>query len=489
VSLRLRLTLAYSLLVALLLSVFGTVLYVSMRQNLEAEMDRRLQVRAAQVELTIWPGTRSLTADDLTAAKLDLSPLDDLDAPGLFVQVLDRDGVVIASSESLRGATLPVDPRGHAAALAGKRALGDVVVEQGGTVRTLSVPITVGSNVVGVLEVGQSREPLQETMRGLRELLVLLGLAALVIAGLVGWLVAHRGLRALETISAEAASIAAQRDFSRRLRAGPRPDEVGQLARTIDTLLATVEETLRTHREFVADTSHELRNPLLAIRTNLELLERVTDREERAECRREAREQIERMSRLVADLLLLARVEAGQLVEPRPVRLSALLERVAREGAERATGQRVRLGAVEPLECLGDEGRLIQILSNLVDNGLHHTPPGGSVTLGAQQQNGWARLTVQDSGEGIAPEHLPHVFERFYRADQTRARASGGTGLGLAIVKHLAEAHGGWVTAESAPGAGSCFSVWLPLRSDTPSVSVPATSPPRALTSAADLSS
>jgi two-component system, OmpR family, sensor kinase len=486
VSLRLRLTLTYSVLVALILGIFGAVLYASLRQNLEAEMDRRLQIRASQVELTIWPGTRSLTPDDLTAAKLDLSPLADLDAPNIYVQVLDRGGQVIATSDSLRGAALPVDDDGFAAALAGRRALSDVV-ENDRAIRILSVPITVGTNVVGVLEVGQSREPLQDTMRGLRDLLLLLGAGALLIAGLLGWLVAHRGLRALQTISAEAATIAARRDFGRRLHLDCRPDEIGQLARTIDTLLDTVEDTLRTHREFVADTSHELRNPLLAIRTNIELLDRLTDREERAECRREAREQIERMSRLVADLLLLARVEAGELVERRPIQLNALLQRVAGEAAERAIGPRVQLDAPEPIECLGDEGRLIQIVTNLVDNALRHTPPGGTIMLGAHQQDGWARLTVRDTGEGIGSEHLPHVFERFYRADKTRARATGGTGLGLAIVKHLTEAHGGRVTVESAPGQGSCFAVWLPLRRNTALPLAPgSTVAPRGLAAAAD---
>src|SRR5262249_24152049 len=326
-----------------ILAVFGTVLYASMRQNLEAEMDRRLQVRAAHVELTIWPGTRSLTPDDLTAARLDLSPLADLDAPNVYVQVLDRHGHVLATSDTLRGATLPVDASSFAAGLAGQRALSDVVIEEGGAIRTLSVPIPVGANVVGVLEVGQPRLPLQETMAGLRNLLLVLGGAALLIAGLVGWLVAHQGLHALQAMSVEAATIAAQRDFSRRLMGRYRQDEIGHLARTIDLLLATVDDTLRTHREFVADTSHELRNPLLAILTNLELLDRLSEREARAECRREAREQIERMSRLVSDLLLLAQVEAGQVIERRPVRLHRVMERVAREAEQRAHGRRVQL--------------------------------------------------------------------------------------------------------------------------------------------------
>src|SRR5207248_3148346 len=160
-------------------------------------------VRAAQVELTIWPGTRSLAPEDISTAKLDLSPLADLDGPNVLVQIVDRDGRVVATSDSLRGATLPVDAPSLAAALAGRRPL--------------------------------------------------------------------------STISAQAAAIAAQRDFRRRLNLGECQDEVGQLAGTVDSLLATVEDTLRTHREFVADTSHELRNPLLAIRTNIELMDRLTD--------------------------------------------------------------------------------------------------------------------------------------------------------------------------------------------------------------------
>ncbi|MBI4499496.1 MAG: HAMP domain-containing protein [Chloroflexi bacterium] len=463
-SLRLRLTLTYSAFVGLTIAVFGLVLYTTMSQNLEAEMDQRLQIRADQVQLTIWPGTDSLTPEDLTSAKLDLSPLADLDAPGLYVQVLDRAGQVLATSESLRGAVLPTHPASLAAALEGKRVFSDITVGEGRGMRMLSVPIVVESRVVGVLEVGQSRRPLQDTISDLRTLLLLLGAATLAIAGVGGWLVARHGLLPLRAISQQAADIAAQRDFRQRLHLAERRDEVGQLARTIDKLLETVQDTLRWHREFVADTSHELRNPLLALRTNLELIDRVADAEARAECVREARQQIERMSRLVSDLLLLAQVEAGQVIERRPVALRPLIESVARDAAQRADGQQVQIAGAEPLEILGDEGRLTQVLTNLVNNALRHTPPGGTITLRLGREDGWAYLAVADSGEGIAPEHLPHIFERFYRVEKPGARAGHGTGLGLAIVKHLAEAHGGWVTAESELGRGSCFTVWLPLR-------------------------
>jgi heavy metal sensor kinase len=461
--------------------VFGVVLYTTMRETLEAETDRRLQVRASQVQLTIWPDTQSLTPEDITSAKLDLAPLAELDAPGLYVQVLDRAGEVVATSDSLRGVSLPTDPASLARALRGQRAFSTVSLD-GGRVRMLAVPITLDDRIVGVLAVGQSREPLRDTLDRLRALLLALGAVALAVAALVGWLVAHRGLRPLGTISHQAAAIATERDFGQRLGLAERPDEVGQLARTIDLLLATVEDTLRRHREFVADTSHELRNPLLAIRTNVELLERVDDAEARAECVREARQQVEVMSRLVTDLLLLAKVEVGQVVEQQPVALRALLERVAREAEQRAAGQRLALDAPAEIVVQGDEMRLAQVLWNLVDNALRHTPPGGTVSLSLAQQDGWARLAVADTGEGIPPEHLPHVFKRFYRVDKARARATGGTGLGLAIVKYLAEAHGGSVSAESVAGQGSRFTVWLPLRpgpplSDSASAPAPALPP------------
>jgi len=462
-SLRMRLTLTYSALVAIIIVVFSVVLHATMRQTLEAEMDRRLQVRASQVQLTIWPGTTSLTPEDLTAAKLNLAPLASLNAPNLYVQVVGRDGLVIARSDNLQGQALPSDSASLAGALAGNRMFNDVVIDEDTALRILSVPVAVDGGVVGVLQVGQSRQPLHETMAGLRTLLQALGALSLLIAGLAGWLVAHGGLRALNEMAARASRITARRDFRQRLDLGTREDEVGQLARTIDGLLATVDETLRTHREFVADTSHELRNPLLAVRTNVDLLDRVTDPEARQECLAETRQQIERMTRLVTDLLLLAQVEAALVIEQRPVPMQTLVERAVYEALQQADGQEIRIRHIEPIEVLGDEGRLRQVLSNLTGNALKHTPSGGSVELALDRHDGWARLTVADTGHGIPPQDLPHVFDRFYRADGRSSPTDGGSGLGLAIVKHLVEAHGGRVAAESELGRGSRFTIWLPL--------------------------
>lgn len=272
-------------------------------------------------------------------------------------------------------------------------------------------------------------------------------------------------LRALTTMSEQAATIAARRDFSRRLQLAHRQDEIGHLAQTVNHLLATVETTIQSHHDFLADTSHEMRNPLLAIRVNLELLNRVDDPESREECVRESLQQVDRVSCLVSDLLILARLEAGQIVERRPVALRPLLEMVLREAHMQANGRQIRIDRGDrEVVVLGDEGRLTQIVTNLVDNALRHTPSGGLITLSLGTQDRWVHLQVSDTGEGIPAEHLPHIFERFYRVGRD---SSSGTGLGLAIAKHLCEAHGGRISAESEPGRGSRFTVSLPVLSDS----------------------
>ena len=227
-----------------------------------------------------------------------------------------------------------------------------------------------------------------------------------------------------------------------------------------------LEAALESQRRFVADASHELRTPLTTVRGNASLLRRfdALSPEDRQDAVAQIGAEAERMSRLVNDLLMLARADAGQLLERKPVALAPLIDDVAHQARVLAGGKLsvsvLRLGNVDA-EVRGDADALRQLLLILVDNAIKYTPAGGSVTLGlrveqtgANQQT--ARITVIDTGAGIPREDLPHIFERFYRAD--RARRAGGTGLGLAIGKWIAEAHGGTISVESSPGAGSTAS-------------------------------
>jgi signal transduction histidine kinase len=312
---------------------------------------------------------------------------------------------------------------------------------------------------------------------------------ALISAGLVGYLLSRRLVSRLERLG-QAAEALASGDLGQRVEEG-NPDEVGQLARrfnamaerlaqTVDELTATRDRTeaaLKAKRELVANVSHELRTPLALIQGYVESLSMpatesrsATDAD--ADLRREylavvARE-TERLGQLIDDLFALSTAEAGALpLALEPVALSELVQETGASLQPIAWRERQITIATSTPEGLpparADRQRVIQILSNLVRNALRHTPQGGLIALRVERQGEWIAVSVEDTGEGILPEHLPHIFERFYRGDEGRDRASGGAGLGLAIVRELVEAMGGQVSVESEVGQGSRFSFRLPI--------------------------
>jgi signal transduction histidine kinase len=255
-------------------------------------------------------------------------------------------------------------------------------------------------------------------------------------------------------------SVASERDFSRRLGQVRGGESVGQLAQNIDVLLATVDDTLRSHRDFMAETAHDLRSPLLALRTNLDLLDREADAAERQRSLDEARFQVDRMATLISDLMLLGERETFLLANPEPVNLARVVRKAVVEAQRHAGRDRVSLRAPGTVMVLGSELRLSQIVANLVDNALKHTPRSAAVDVTLECQADQVRLTVADAGPGIPAEHLPRIFERGYRV---KPGETSGHGLGLAIVERLTEAHGGRVEAASNPDGGSTFTVSLPV--------------------------
>jgi two-component system, OmpR family, sensor kinase len=240
-----------------------------------------------------------------------------------------------------------------------------------------------------------------------------------------------------------------------------RRRQIAQRTRTMSTMAAQVDHALTAQRQLLADTSHELRTPLTTIRGNLDLLERDLPATERTEILSETREEVDRMARLIRDLLLLAESGSGALpLERVPLRLDDITREVVRRlpGADRVTLE------LEPVIVLGDDERVRQLVGNLVQNALRHaSAEPGAVRVRLTRQPPQARLTVEDDGPGLPPDALQRVFDRFYRIDRGRSRAQGGSGLGLAIVRHVAEEHGGRVWAENrADRTGARFSVLLP---------------------------
>ena len=319
-----------------------------------------------------------------------------------------------------------------------------------------------------MVRVGESLQPIDHAVADLMRPLIVGGVLVLVACIVATWLVVSRALEPLESIAATAERIAATGDVSLAVRP-EGTGEVRRLAIAFNRMVERLRRLLDTQRQLLADTSHELRNPLTVIRTDLDLLGRDLDAETRQEVAAEAAEEAERMSRLVADLLYLTREEHAERGPLEPVRLDRLAAEVVERLQQVAPDHEVRVATPIRSSVLGNRDRLRQLVTNLVENAIRYTPAGGHVTRRrpASADDATARLDVVDDGIGIAPEHLPRVFDRFYRVDPARGRATGGTGLGLAIVKHVAESHGGTVEATSEPGVGSTFSV-TPARPTVP---------------------
>jgi signal transduction histidine kinase len=303
----------------------------------------------------------------------------------------------------------------------------------------------------------------------------LAGLAlALVLAGLGGAFLARRALAPIDRVTRAAELIGAE-DLARRLDLDLPNDEIGRLARAFDGMIGRLDAAFERQRRFTADASHEIRTPLGIIRSQLDVaLAHPRTPEQYARVLGDVRDATDRLARLAERLLTLARADAGEALTLIPVDVQDVVAEAAASVAAQARelGVRldVRLGEAPGVQ--GDPVWLMQLLLNLLDNALRHTPPGGQVTLtleasadgsgGDRSSDGGVRVSVADTGEGIAPEHLPRLFERFYRVDAARARSSGGAGLGLAICSWVARAHGGRLDASSAAGVGTTMTLWLP---------------------------
>jgi two-component system OmpR family sensor kinase len=502
VSLRTRLTLWYGALLALTLLAFSALLYFTLQQSLSSSMDERLTLRADQLRRKVGPsiGNLGLQPEDVAPGQLE-STLGEFVEPGIYVQLLSPKGAVLAAPPNLVGGELPVPQTSRQAIVEDRPIFVTVPVASGdANVRLLTEPIhqTGGNAVVGAVQVAESLTPFENTMAAVARLLLSAGAFALALAVIVGWLLTRSALSPVARITETARHIAATGDYRRRLHVTPprvgHGDELFFLAATFNDMIARLEHMLESQRRLLADTSHELRNPITIIRGNLALLRREGVPEPtRREAIVEADEEAARMSRLVGDLLLLARADAGEptTLEREPVDLAELVGEVVEQARPRAEARRLSLSADGRCSVLGDRDRLKQLIANLVENAIRYTPKTGRIDVHVRgaadkadvQQAGvavrsrnarapgvstdMALLTIADSGIGISPTDLPHVFERFYRADKARSRAHGGTGLGLSIAEYIVRAHGGSIeVASDGTNRGSTFSVRLPLLAD-----------------------
>ncbi|MFD8255487.1 sensor histidine kinase [Streptomyces werraensis] len=473
-SVRSRATLGATLVVAVALVAAGTALLLSLRSNLTGEAGTRAE-RSAQA-----------VASEL-AARTPLGKLSGLDAEDTPVQIVDEDGVLLAASEDLERisgtGTSEVTPAPSRSDGDGRddrdgpdhsddrdddrdddESLEPGEIAQGAsyTNGTATVDgdtedyrfaaVEVETPDLGRLTV-HAGAPLaaEHSAVGTALTAMLIGFPLLlgVVAG-VTWLVTGRALRPVEGIRREMAAITASEDLRRRVPEPATHDEIARLARTTNATLAALETSVERQRRFVADASHELRSPIASLRTQLEVAAAHPDLLDLDG----AVEDTVRLQNLAADLLLLARLDAGERPAGTRVDLAALAR-------EEAAGRRRVTVEAEPVEVSGSRGQLGRVLANLLDNAERHARERITVTV--RREGGEAVVGVADDGEGVAEADRERIFERFVRLDAARSRDDGGAGLGLAIARDVAVRHGGTLTAGAAPAGGALFELRLPL--------------------------
>ena len=457
-SIRLRLTLWYVLLLAVILAAFSAGIYLTLRHSLYDNLDDSMQNRAnVLLDIVRYEGSRPTLAGVVSS--------NDPNQGESFVRIFDASGELTFDNSAAAG-DVPIDRRAVESALAGKTATRNVNAGETLSVRTL--PIDRDGRISGVLEVGQSQSDVSDTLQAL---LLIVGIAyplTLVVASIGGVFLAGRALAPVSRVTRLARRISAE-DLTQRLNLRLPDDEVGRLARTFDEMIARLDDAFHRQRQFTADASHELRTPLTVLKGQIDVaLQRERDVEAYRQVLRAANEEVDRMIRLVGSLFTLARADAGQIpIAREPVNLGDLVasavEQVRRSAEQKELSLSLQRGPRTILRA--DEDLLLQLLLNLLDNAIKYSPAAGSVTVGWSADAERVELWVRDTGVGIPTEHVPHIFDRFYRVDKARSRAEGGAGLGLSICRWIVEAHGGSISVESAPGRGSTFAVTLPIDS------------------------
>ncbi|HET7145387.1 MAG TPA: HAMP domain-containing sensor histidine kinase [Anaerolineales bacterium] len=452
-SLRLRLTWLYSTFMGGILLIFGAAVYILVNVILLNQVDTML----ASVVRDITQVTKVNSVGELSL--ISLPPLDM--TSNAYVQVWGPEGKLIATSPSIGTLTKSLDPAGLGAGLTNYE---DSYLD-GAHLRVLSVPLKYGERMIGTLQVGASLSVVDATRSNLLSVMAVISIVAVLMAGIGSWIVLGRALSPLEAITDTVDQINRADDLSRRIPfQGQNEDEIGELIISFNQTLERLESLFTSQQRFLADVSHELRTPLTVIKGNVDLIRHMKQADE--ESLSSIDQEAGRLTRLVGGLLMLAQAETGKLtLNFRPVELDILLTEVFQEMRVLAGNKvRVHLNEIDQVMLNGDRDRLKQVLLNLVANAIQYTPQDGDVFLSMAKINEQARIIIRDTGPGIPAEDLPHIFDRFYRAEKSRTRStSSGFGLGLSIAHWIVEHHGGQIKVESKEGAGTTFAIWLPV--------------------------
>ena len=451
-SIKFRLTMWYVLSLVALLLIFGTTAYLMLSHGLYQNLDDALRTRVNEMQ-----GSFKMEEGRINFAERLSELILIYDANETLVQRLGPNVEFVNIGGLVKQA------------LFGEDSFLTATTSDGQEVRLYAAPFSIDSKTRIAIIIGRPLAEIKGVLRTFRSILGFSTLTLVVLASIGGVFMTSRRLKPVDGITRTAQEIG-ERDLNRRINVRSE-DELGRLAVTLNRMMERLESAFDRQRQFTADASHELRTPLAIIQaeSSLALSKERTTAEYRKTLELVSQE-VTYMSAIIGKLLFLARGYAGkESLDFKDVNLKELILELASDLEVLASdkGLGLNIGPLENLAVKGDRVQLRQLFLNILENAVRYTPSGGNISGSLSRRKQTAVVAISDTGIGIPPEHLPHIFERFYRVDKARSRAQGGSGLGLAIAKSIAEVHGGEITVESQVGKGSTFQVTLPIIPDS----------------------
>jgi heavy metal sensor kinase len=457
-SIKFRFTLWYLLVLAVLLIALSAGVYFYLSRSLYQNLDDSLELRSTQLR-NIQDILESIRQGEFE------------EELGEIVILYFYSGEQLVEV-SPRGISIPLSHEFISQAIAGTSSFTTIQTIEGEGLRLLAVPLILSMPgpppgiQPAALVIARSTKQIDQALHGLVRTLIIAVPLALALAAAGGIFLARRALKPVDKIAQTAREIE-ESDLSQRINVNTK-DELGRLAATLNEMIGRLEKAFQHQKQFTSDASHELRTPLAVIEAESTLaLQKERPPSDYRQSLEIISKEARQMSYLIDQLLTLARADAGKeqwnFAEVDLGRLITDLS-IDVEVLCQEKGLSFQLGQTQDLVMKGDEARLRELFMNLLDNAIRYTPTPGTVSLSLRREGQMAVVAIMDTGIGIPAEEIPFIFERFYRVDKSRSRVEGGSGLGLAICRHIAEAHGGKIEVESQVGAGSTFSVWLPLQ-------------------------
>jgi two-component system, OmpR family, sensor kinase len=452
-SLRLRLTILYSALTGGILLIFGVLVYFLLNVMLVSQIDNTILQAYTEFVKDLRVGSNgAILPGYMTNLNLTTN---------ISYQVWNKDGDLSFASSNLGVYQSPLDP----ASLQSKTSIFRDSYLSWGHVRVLTVPLEAGGRPIGTLQMAANLDIVDLSRRIMFDCIAIIAFVSMAIAAAAPWFAIGQALAPLSIVTEKALQISHADNLSQRIpNPSSRYDETGRFVDAFNETLERLEHIFISQQRFLADVSHELRTPLTVIKGNVDLMRHTKQMDE--ESLDTIEDEADRLTRLVGNLLLEAQAESGKLpLYFAPVELDTLLLEVFKEMRVLARDRvKISLTEIDQIVVNGDRDRLKQVLINLISNAINYTPKGGNVYLSLGKVGDKARLIIRDTGQGIAAEDMPHIFERFFRAEKSRTRTkASGSGLGLSISYWIINHHGGRIEVQSAENEGATFCIFLPI--------------------------